>query len=325
MDIGWTPKRPNNATAARGVRQGSQHALQHQYLLHYIANNPWDGSRLDMVQGKAELDQRTLLRGAEAGTPTRRAVHAQPGGCWCSSAWVEEVQLRLEAAEEAGERRRKVKVAPKASPPRTAAVPSSIPLRACPHRAESDDRSRVSVGRTAKLAGPSQRFNRMISGPWATWAKEAEHHAMLVPKREAPCTRAFAWRCPARPLGRGAGSGLSSGRIGPLQRIGRRRLRALGFDLARKGQWRSHLEPGMRVAAGSGGPSRGPRVSRAGIDAAMQAKWLSSPRGRAGGAWEALSWTQAPSRFVEEAVGALGGDEVVRARWRRSGTGQKLG
>jgi superfamily II DNA or RNA helicase/predicted RNA methylase len=309
MDIGWTPKKTEQRNG-RGVRQGN--TLSNINIFYYIANRSQDGSRLDMVRGKQNWIS-TLLEGEAKDTnnPAAQSTLSRKELLVLISRDPEKTRLRLEAAEAEREEERKVKVAKAASDT----------LRALVNRFE-----RARTEQNPTIAAEFQSVARQkLAGlakvppdiwPWATWAAEAEHHSMLVPKEGGPVYEGLRVAMP-RLLDRSVVEYAEFGRInsaGLDLSIGTRVAGAAHWDFATLEKVVAlHLEPGMRVAEGRGGPSW-PADDQAGLDTAMTAKWL--PRLRSGsgsiGAWEALNWTQAPDRFVEEQW-ARWGNEIVSA------------
>ncbi|MEP7122512.1 MAG: SNF2-related protein [Byssovorax sp.] len=308
MDIGWTPKKTEQRNG-RGVRQGN--TLSNINIFYYIANRSQDGSRLDMVRGKQNWIS-SLLEGEAKDTnnPAAQSTLSRKELLVLISRDPEKTRLRLEAAEAEREEERKTKVAKSASDTLRALVNRFERARTEPNPTIAAEF--LSVARQ-KLAGLAKVPPDIW--PWATWAAEAEQHAMLVPKEGGPVYESLRVAMP-RLLDRSVVEHAEFGRINSAGLD-----LSIGTRVAGAAHWDStslekvvalNLEPGMRVAAGSGGPSW-PADDQAGIDAAMQAKWL--PRLRAagaGGAWEALNWTQAPDRFVEEQW-TRWGNEIVRS------------
>jgi hypothetical protein len=147
--------------------------------------------------------------------------------------------------------------------------------------------------------------------PWAGWAMAAEQSPMLVPKEGGPVYERLRVAMP-RVLDRSVIEYVEFGRIDGVT-IGTRVAGAAhweAIDLDKVVQLR--LEPHMRIAEGSG--AAWPSNDQAGIDRAMQEKWLHRFRSGAGSAdaWRDLGWTHAPDGFVEEQWSRWG-DEIVRA------------
>jgi hypothetical protein len=309
MDIGWTPKKTEQRNG-RGVRQGN--TLSNINIFYYIANRSQDGSRLDMVRGKENWIS-SLLGGdaKDTSNPAAQSTLSRKELLVLISRDPEKTRLRLEAAEAEREQERRVKVAKAASDSLRALVNRFERARTEPNPTIAAEFQSVARQKLAGLAKVPPDI-----WPWATWAAEAEHHSMLVPKEGGPVYESLRVAMP-RLLDRSVVEYAEFGRInsaGLDLSIGTRVAGAAQWDFATLEKVVAlHLEPGMRVAEGSGGPSW-PADDQAGLDAAMTAKWL--PRLRSGsgsiGAWEALNWTQAPDRFVEEQW-ARWGEEIVRA------------
>ncbi|MFS8065297.1 MAG: SNF2-related protein [Byssovorax sp.] len=304
LDIGWTPKKTEQRNG-RGVRQGN--TLANINIFYYIANRSQDGTRLDMVRGKQNWIS-SLLEGEDKDTnnPAAQSTLSRKELLVLISRDPEKTRLRLEAAEAEREEERKKKIAKSATDT----------LRAVANRFDRARTERDSTLAAEYLSVAKQKLASLAKvppevWPWAGWAMAAEQSPMLVPKEGGPVYEGLRVAMP-RVLDHSVIEFAEFGRIDGT---------TLGTRVAGAAHWEEigmdqvvqlHLEPQMRVAEGSG-PSW-PTDDQAGVDKAMQDKWLPRFRHGAGAAeaWKALGWKRAPDSFVE-AQWSRWGDEVARA------------
>jgi predicted RNA methylase len=304
MDIGWTPKKTEQRNG-RGVRQGN--TLANINIFYYIANRSQDGTRLDMVRGKQNWIS-SLLEGEDKDTnnPAAQSTLSRKELLVLISRDPEKTRLRLEAAEAEREEERKVKVAKAASDS----------LRAVANRFERARTERDPTIAAEYLSVAKQKLAGLAKvppeiWPWAGWAVAAEQSPMLVPKEGGPVFEGLRVAMP-RVLDHSVIEYAEFGRVDGAtlgtRVVGAAHWEAIGLDQVVQ----LHLEPQMRIAEGAG-PSW-PSDDKAGVDKAIEEKWL--PRFRHGpgsaDAWRALGWTRAPNRFVEQHW-TRWGDEIVRA------------
>ena len=304
LDIGWTPKKTEQRNG-RGVRQGN--TLANINIFYYIANRSQDGTRLDMVRGKQNWIS-TLLEGEDKDTnnPAAQSTLSRKELLVLISRDPEKTRLRLEAAEAEREAERKVKVAKAASDT----------LRAVANRFDRARTERDPTIAAEYLSVAKQKLASLAKvppdiWPWAGWAMAAERSPMLVPKEGGPVYEGLRVAMP-RVLDHSVIEHAEFGRLDGItlgtRVAGAAHWEAIGLDQVAQ----LHLEPQMRVAEGSG-PSW-PSDDQAGVDKALEEKWL--PRFRHGSgaadAWKALGWMRAPDQFVEEQWSRWG-DAIVRA------------
>jgi superfamily II DNA or RNA helicase/predicted RNA methylase len=304
MDIGWTPKKTEQRNG-RGVRQGN--TLSNINIFYYIANRSQDGTRLDMVRGKQNWIS-SLLEGEDKDTnnPAAQSTLSRKELLVLISRDPEKTRLRLESAEAEREEERKKKVA-KAASDTLRAVANRFD-RARTERDPTIAAEYLSVAKQ-KLAGLAKVPPEIW--PWAGWAVAAEQSPMLVPKEGGPVFEGLRVAMP-RVLDHSVIEYAEFGRVDGAtlgtRVAGAAHWEAIGLDQVAQ----LHLEPQMRIAEGSG-PSW-PSDDKAGVDKAVEEKWLHRFRHGPGSAdaWTALGWTRAPNRFVEQHWSRWG-NEIARA------------
>jgi superfamily II DNA or RNA helicase len=316
LDVGWTPKK-NDQRIGRGVRQGN--TLSNIHLYYYLANRSQDGVRLDMVQGKQNWIDSLLEGNASVVANTAaQSTLSRKDLLVLISRDPEATRKAFEAAEAEAEEKRKVKVAKVATDT----------LRAAASRFERARTETDQATATELLSAARQKLAGLAKvppdvWPWAGWAQAAEQAPMLVPKEPgAPVYEGLQVAMP-KMLDRSVIECSEFGRIDGSD-IGSRFAGAAHWEkVSAEKVSHLHLEPPMRIAEGSGTPW--PADDQAGIDKAMQDRWLDRLRHGAGAAdaWRALGWVYGPSRWVE-AQWSRWGRDVVAALASTGGWAQNL-